>query len=66
MMGLVSMTVVGYIFTHSLTASSGIAIASAVTGFIAYFVHEKLWSRVGWGRTASKAPSRQSIQPTEL
>ena len=51
MMGLLSMTLVGYLFTHSLTASSGIAIASGATGFVAYFLHERAWSRVHWGRS---------------
>ncbi|WP_319498902.1 DUF2061 domain-containing protein [uncultured Cohaesibacter sp.] len=50
LMGLVSMTLVGYLFTRSLTASSGIAIASAIVSFIFYCFHERLWSRVRWGR----------------
>nr|WP_319390282.1 DUF2061 domain-containing protein [uncultured Cohaesibacter sp.] len=48
--GLVSMTLIGYLFTRSLTASSGIAIASATVSFIFYCFHERLWSRVRWGR----------------
>ncbi|NNF76544.1 MAG: DUF2061 domain-containing protein [Rhizobiales bacterium] len=44
------MTLIGYLFTNSFTASGGIAIASALVGFISYFVHEMLWSKIGWGR----------------
>ena len=48
--GLVVMTLIGYLFTNSFTAGGGIAIASALVGFISYFMHEMLWSKVGWGR----------------
>ena len=50
LIGLLSMTVVGYVFTQSFAASGGIAITSAISGLIAYVLHEKLWSRVAWGR----------------
>ncbi len=48
--GLITMTLIGYLFTNSLSASGGIAIAGSVAGFISYFVHEMVWSKVGWGR----------------
>ncbi|WP_407496113.1 DUF2061 domain-containing protein [Pseudooceanicola sp. MF1-13] len=47
--GIVTMTVIGYVFTGSVAAGSGIAVAGAVTGFVAYFVHELAWSKVSWG-----------------
>nr|WP_210200590.1 DUF2061 domain-containing protein [Cohaesibacter celericrescens] len=49
-MGLLSMTIVGYLFTRSISASGGIALSGAVIGFVCYFLHEKLWSHIGWGR----------------
>lgn len=48
--GLVMMTLIGYLFTNSIAASGGIALASALIGFLSYFVHEMVWSKVGWGR----------------
>lgn len=48
--GLFTMTAIGFIFTGSLTASSGIAIAGSVTGFMCYFLHEIIWSKVEWGQ----------------
>jgi uncharacterized membrane protein len=33
-----------------VAASSGIAIVGAITGFMSYFIHEMVWSRVSWGR----------------
>ncbi len=49
-MGLVVMMLIGYLFTNSISASSGIAVASAFVGFLSYFMHEILWSKIGWGR----------------
>ena len=49
-MGLVVMTLIGYLFTNSISAGGGIAVASAAVGFLSYFLHEVLWSKIGWGR----------------
>ena len=48
--GLFMMTVIGFLFTGSIVAGGGIAFAGAASGFACYFVHEKLWSKVSWGR----------------
>ena len=50
-MGLIVMTLVGYVFTGSVAAGGGIALASAMVGFLSYFMHEMAWSRVRWGRS---------------
>ena len=49
-MGLFSMAVIGFLFTNSIAASGGIAITGAIAGFIGYIVHEKLWSKILWGK----------------
>lgn len=48
--GLISMALIGYVFTGSFTTGGGIAVAGAMLGFASYFVHEWLWSNVRWGR----------------
>lgn len=48
--GLFSMTAVGFVFTGSVAAGSGIALAGALVGFVCYFAHELVWARIGWGR----------------
>ena len=48
--GLISMTLIGYLTTGSVSAAGSIAIASAATGFVAFFVHERVWNSVSWGR----------------
>jgi uncharacterized membrane protein len=49
--GFFTMMLIGFLFTGSVTASSGIAFVGALTGFASYFVHEMVWSRVSWGRS---------------
>lgn len=51
-MGLIVMTVVGYLFTGSIAAGGGIALVGAIIGFVSYVLHELLWSKVRWGRRA--------------
>jgi len=48
--GLITMMAIGYLFTNSIAASSGIAIAGSAAGFVSYFAHEMVWSKVLWGR----------------
>lgn len=51
--GLVTMSLIGFIFTGSIAASGGIAIAGSITGFAAYFLHEIAWAKVTWGTPRS-------------
>ena len=41
-----------YLFTGALRVAVGFMIASNVYTTIAYFAHERLWSRVKWGIAA--------------
>lgn len=50
LMGLVTMTLIALAITGDLTASSGLAIVSALTGFVCFILHERVWARVKWGR----------------
>ncbi len=52
--GLCVMTLVGYLFTNSISAGGGIAVTGALVGFVSYFTHEMLWSRIRWGRKAAQ------------
>lgn len=50
--GLIVMTLIAFILTGSIEAGGSIAIISSVAGFIAFFLHEKLWSAIRWGKAA--------------
>ena len=47
--GLVSMTAIGYIATGSLEAGGAVATTGAAVGFASYFIHERIWWKIGWG-----------------
>lgn len=51
LLGMIVMVVIGYAFTGSVAAGGGIALASSALGFLSYFLHERVWSRVRWGRS---------------
>lgn len=53
--GFFSMMLIGFLFTGSLSASGGIAIAGSLAGFSSYFVHEIIWSRIPWGQRAANS-----------
>ncbi|MEM9631925.1 MAG: DUF2061 domain-containing protein [Pseudomonadota bacterium] len=48
--GVISMTLIGLVFTSSVSVSGSIAIISSITGFFFYILHEFVWSKVIWGR----------------
>lgn len=49
MMGLLSMSLVGYLTTGSWRQGGQIALISMGIGVISYFVYERIWHRVKWG-----------------
>lgn len=50
LMGLLSMTVVGFLFTGSLWDGGAIAGVNALVGLMFYILYERVWTRVSWGR----------------
>ena len=50
LMGLAVMSLIGWIFTGSVKQSGAIAFTGTICGFVIYFLHERAWSQVRWGR----------------
>ena len=50
LIGLISMSVIGLLFTGSLSQGGLMAVVNAALGFISYLVYERVWSKVRWGR----------------
>ena len=48
--GLCVMTVVGLVATGSAAVGGTLAVVNTVIGLTLYFVYERIWSRVHWGR----------------
>lgn len=63
MAGLICMTLIGYVFTQSASASSGIAITGSAVGFLSYFLHELVWSKINWGKNIPY-PSKTRHRPS--
>lgn len=51
MLGLISMGIVGYGFTGSIRVGGAMALVNAAVGLTFYVVYERLWARIGWGRS---------------
>lgn len=61
-MGLISMTLIGFVFTGSFTLGGGIAIVSSGIGFICYFLHELVWTNIKWGRKIIAVETQRDTQ----
>ena len=46
---------ISYVATGNLSVAGGLALVSSATGFVTYFLHERLWQRVRWGRDDRKS-----------
>lgn len=49
--GLMSMTLVGWLVIGSIQIAGGLAVLNMVIGFCAYVLHERAWAHVRWGLT---------------
>ncbi len=48
--GLAVMALVGVIFTGSFMAGGMMAMINAAIGLSTYFLYERIWTRIRWGR----------------
>lgn len=48
--GLLVMSLVGYIMTGSVSAGGVMAGINTAIGLSLYFLYERIWSRISWGR----------------
>jgi uncharacterized membrane protein len=42
-----------YIYTREMVLSLGVGAAEVIAKLALYYVHERLWGRLGWGRSAA-------------
>ena len=54
--GTVDTFVIAWLLTGSPKLAGGIASVEVVTKMVLYYLHERAWSRVGWGRSGHGAP----------
>lgn len=48
--GLLVMSGVGYAMTGSVGTGGAMAVVNTVIGLSLYFLYERIWSRISWGR----------------
>ena len=51
-LGLVVMTLVGFVLTGSVRVGGGMALINAALGLVLYLGDERLWQHIRWGRIA--------------
>jgi len=50
LVGLVTMTLLAFVVTGDLGAAGSLAIIGAISGFMCFFIHERVWAHIRWGR----------------
>ncbi len=48
--GTLDTVIIAYIFTRSIKQASSIGAVEVVTKVILYYLHERAWLKIGWGR----------------
>lgn len=50
LLGFLVMTGVGILLTGSVTLGGTMAVINSLLGFLTYFLYERVWARIRWGR----------------
>jgi uncharacterized membrane protein len=48
---VVSTFIIGYAMTGSLTFAASLTVVSNVINFVLYYLHERIWLKVNWGKS---------------
>ena len=48
--GLATMSLVGYGATGSFAVGGSIALVNTLLGLVCYLIYERVWTRIRWGR----------------
>jgi len=52
-----------YLFTHKLSVAVGFTLVSNAYTTVAYFLHERVWDKIKWGRRLSFRTARRGALP---
>ena len=50
LVAVISTFIIGYVMTGSLSFAASLTVVSNLINFILYYVHERVWLKVAWGR----------------
>lgn len=48
---LISDTIIIYLLTHKIEATIGLVILTNISSTTLYFLHERFWNHIHWGRS---------------
>ncbi|MEO1744981.1 MAG: DUF2061 domain-containing protein [Pseudomonadota bacterium] len=67
LIGMLTMTALGYWQTGSLTVGASLALSASAMGVVMFFIHERAWARVRWGfhGTLAAQPERGAAHPAD-
>jgi uncharacterized membrane protein len=54
---LCSDAIVIFLITHRWDTTLGLVVLTNLASTTLYFIHERVWSRIQWGRTVEDAPA---------
>jgi len=60
---LCSDAVVVFLITHRWDQTIGLVIATNVASSTLYFIHERVWNRIQWGREIAGAADPPAVPP---
>jgi uncharacterized membrane protein len=58
--GTVDTFVISFVLSGSLKLAGGIASVEVITKMVLYYLHERVWSNIIWGRSAPRASNVSS------
>lgn len=61
LLGLVSMSGLAWLQTGQISGAFSFALSAAAIGFVCFFLHERLWARISWGRRGSGEAGKAQI-----
>lgn len=59
LIGLITMTTLAFIATGDLASAGGLALGAAITSFFFFFLHERVWALIPWGRRSIPFAKRE-------
>ena len=57
--GFVMMTVVNYFYMGDFLQGLGLSALLTLIGLVSYYLHERFWASIGWGRRAEGASAKK-------
>lgn len=55
LLGLLTMTALAFLVTGDIASAGSLALGAAAMSFVFFFLHERVWALIPWGRTNSSA-----------